>query len=78
MGQLNMHVDPSFDRTLARLMRARGIQTKSAAIRLAVQEALRNATRDARATDFAAWIGLGLRSPQNPSPRFASDDDLWR
>jgi hypothetical protein len=28
-------------------------------------------------TDFRAWLGLGTRIPQNPSPRFKSDDDLW-
>jgi hypothetical protein len=28
-------------------------------------------------TDFRSWIGLGNAAPQNPNPRFNSDDDLW-
>ena len=28
-------------------------------------------------TDFAKWLGLGLREPQNPNPRFPDDDSLW-
>jgi hypothetical protein len=28
-------------------------------------------------TDFSKWLGLGLREPQNPNPRFLDDDSLW-
>jgi hypothetical protein len=28
-------------------------------------------------TDFSEWLGLGLREPQNPNPRFPDDDSLW-
>ncbi len=27
--------------------------------------------------DFREWIGLALRKPVNPSPRFPNDDALW-
>lgn len=28
-------------------------------------------------TDFHTWIGLGTNAPQNPSPKFNADRDLW-
>jgi hypothetical protein len=30
-----------------------------------------------RKVDFRTWLGLGTKAPQNPSPRFKSDSDLW-
>jgi hypothetical protein len=27
--------------------------------------------------NFRDWIGMGLRRPVNPSPRFPNDDALW-
>lgn len=77
MSQINLHVTPAFERALARLMRLRQFATKSEAIRVAVEEAAGRAARP-RATDFAAWRGLGKRAAVNPKPRFRSDDDLWR
>ena len=77
MAQLNMHVSPAFERALSRYMRARGIRTKSEAIRRAVEDGLDRIRRSARSADFAEWIGLGSRAPQNPAPRFPSDDALW-
>ncbi len=32
---------------------------------------------DQQTPDFRAWLGLGLRAPKNPKPRFETDDDLW-
>lgn len=79
MGQLNIHLNPAFEKALREFMRARKIQTKSEAVRVAVQEGLERATRGAEGTDFKAWLGLGLKGgPVNPNPRFRSDDDLWR
>ena len=77
MSQLNLHVKPEFERDLARLMRLRGISTKSEAIRLAVRETARRAQRSSKRTDFASWKGAALAAALNPRPRFASDDDLW-
>jgi hypothetical protein len=78
MGQININVTPEFDAALARLMRARGIRSKSDAIRTAVAEASERATAAAPVEDFTAWIGLALGGEDNPRPRFASHDDLWR
>ena len=77
MGQLNMHVTADFDRALTELMRRRRIRTKSEAIRLAVHEAVARSRGEAPQVDFTEWIGAGLAAPQNPDPRFPSDDDLW-
>jgi hypothetical protein len=27
--------------------------------------------------NFREWIGMGLRKPVNPTPRFPTDDSLW-
>lgn len=79
MRHLNVRLTPAFDVELRELMRRRGLRSKSAAIRLAVAEAL-DRTVDTTAPDFTSWIGVARHAPVNPSPRFASatDDDLWR
>lgn len=77
MSQLNIHLSPEFEQVLAEYMRLRGLRTKSDAIRLAVRESLERELRRHQTPDFSAWVGLGQRSPENPNPRFRSDDDLW-
>jgi hypothetical protein len=78
MSQLNIQLTPDFERRLTRLMRVRGLKTKSEAVRVAVQETLERSLTEAKPrTDFRTWIGLGRRAPLNPNPRFRSDDDLW-
>ena len=76
MSQINLHTTPAFDKALARLMRLRGIATKSEAIRVAVAEAAQREGRRAPG-GFRALIGAAGRAPLNPRPRFHSDDDLW-
>lgn len=78
MSQLNIHMTAAFERRLAQFMRARGIKTKSEAVRVAVEEGLALVTRRAETADYAGWRGLGTRAPLNPAPRFASDAELWR
>jgi len=58
-------------------MRARGIGTKSEAVRIAVEEGLERALEQPRRTDFSELRGLACGDGENPSPRFTSDDDLW-
>ena len=77
MPQLNIHLTPEFQRSLVEYMRLRHLKTKSEAVRQAVSEALERERSRRRAADFATWLGLGNRAPQNPRPRFHSDDDLW-
>ncbi len=77
MTQLNLHVKPDFERDLARLMRLRGVGTKSEAIRLAVREAVERARRSGGSTSFTGWKGAALEAALNPRPRFTSDDELW-
>jgi hypothetical protein len=75
MSQINLNTTPAFERALARLMRVRGIATKSEAIRVAVEEAARVPRR--RPGAFRAWLARATRVPPNPAPHFKSDDDLW-
>ena len=76
MGQLNIILTPEFERDLQRLMKIRGIRTKSDAIRVAVQEiARRGAVPDP--AQFGELLGAGLRAPMNAKPKFRSEDDLW-
>ncbi len=78
MAQMNLHLTPEFERDLARLMKLRGIRTKSEAVRVAVREGVERSQRETGArTDFSAWQGAALAAAVNPEPRFASDDDLW-
>lgn len=77
MAQINLHVSSEFEEALSAFMRLRGVQTKSDAIRLAVQEAAEREIERRRATDFSRWLGLARRAEENPHPRFRSHDDLW-
>lgn len=77
MAQINIHLTAEFEQALAELMRLRQIKTKSDAIRAAVQEALERERRRKETPDFSRWVGLGTKAPENPVPRFRSDDDLW-
>jgi hypothetical protein len=76
MAQLNLNVTPEFERDLRRLMKMSGIRQKSEAVRFAVRQAAARAGASGD-YDFRAWLGLGLKAPPNPKPRFASEDDLW-
>ena len=78
MAQLNLHMTPEFEKALERLMRVRGIPTKSEAVRLAVIEAAERARGKVRPAAFRELLGAGLRVPQRKSPRFRSEDDLWK
>jgi hypothetical protein len=77
MAQINLHVTAEFEEALSEFMRLRRVPTKSDAIRLAVKEAAQRESEHRRATDFSRWLGLARRAPENPAPRFRTDDDLW-
>ena len=76
MRQLNLNVTEEFERDLRRFMRQKGITKQSEAIRQAVREAAAKAGTASRA-DYRCWLGLGLKAPLNPKPRFRGEDDLW-
>jgi hypothetical protein len=78
VGQINLNVTPAFEAALGRLMRLRGLRTKSEAIREAVAEAAERARCAAPVQDFSDWIGAATLAPLNPSPRFVDHDELWR
>lgn len=76
MRQLNLNVTEEFERDLRRFMRQKGITKQSEAIRQAVHEAAAKGSVASR-SDYRSWLGLGLKAPLNPKPRFRSEDDLW-
>lgn len=78
MSQFNLNMTPALEKAIAELMALRGVKTKSEVIRLAVQEALENSRKKANAADFATFRGLARQLPENPTPRFQDDDELWR
>ena len=76
MRQLNLNVTDEFERDLRSFMRQKGIAKQSEAIRQALREAVAEAGAVSN-TDYRSWLGLGLKAPLNPEPRFRSEDDLW-
>jgi len=76
MRQLNLNVTPEFERDLRQFMKKKGIKSKSDAVRQAMREAAAR-TETNSTFDFRALLGLGLKAPLNPKPRFKSEDDLW-
>jgi hypothetical protein len=77
MAQINLHVTPEFEQALGRLVRLRGLRSKSEAIRSAVLEALERETERGGTTDFRGWLGAARAVPLNPRPRFRSESELW-
>lgn len=78
MARINVQVTPEFEQALGRLMRLRGLRSKFEAIRSAVLEALEREIERKVTTDFSAWLGAARAAPLNPTPRFRSEDELWR
>ena len=79
MTQLNLHLQPEFERDLIAFMRTRGIKTKAEAVRIAVRESLARARAGRPSLKRLARLrGAALKAPLNPEPRFSSDDSLWR
>lgn len=76
MVQMNINLTQQFQRDLELYMKARGIKQKSEAVRQAVKEALEAVER--KKYDFGRLLGIGLKAPLNPNPRFKSEDDLWK
>lgn len=76
MRQVNLNVTPEFDRDLRRFMKLRGISQKSEAIRQALHEAVARGSGRVD-SDYRTWLGLGLKAPLNPKPRFENEDALW-
>ncbi len=74
MRQLNLIVTPEFERDLKKLIKARKYPNQSAAIRAAVHDA---AQQKAPRRTFRELLGLAAKYPENPNPRFKSEDDLW-
>ena len=77
MSQLNIHLNPSFEKDLSKFMRLRHINTKSEAIRTAIKEGIQHLTTHAKPVNFSTWLGLAKEAPVNKKAKFSSDKDLW-
>ncbi len=72
MSQLNIQMTPEFERNLRKYMTARGIKTKSEAVRQAVEESL------ARIPEPTMMDWSSLRCGFGSTPhRFEDNDSLW-
>lgn len=78
MAQLNINLAPEFQENLEKLMRLRGITSKSDAVRLAVKEAVERQTAQKPKTNWRALLGWANQFPENPDSRFKSHDELWQ
>lgn len=77
VAPLNLNMTPEFERALQRLMRGRGIASKSEAVRVAVLEAADRDRARVRPVAFQELRGAGVRAPVRTKRRFAGEDDLW-
>jgi len=77
LPQLNINISDDFQKDLEAFMQARGIKTKSEAIKLAIKEAA-NLARRQQTTDYQSWLGSGLKADLNETRRFNTEDDLWK
>lgn len=76
LSQVSVELDPELEQALAEYMKLRHIDTEAEALRAALVEVVEK-ERPRNGPDFSRWLGMGLRAPQNPEPRFRSDNDLW-
>lgn len=58
-------------------MKQKGFSSKSDAIRRVARDPGARSGPAAK-SDYRSWLGLGLKTPLNPKPRFQNEDDLWR
>jgi len=75
MAQINFHTTPEFEQALAALMKARGLRSRSEAIRAAVLEAASPLLEERRRAVDAMW-GAVARLPGQRSP--ATSEELLR
>ena len=75
--QLNINISDDFQQDLEAFMQARGIKTKSEAVKLAIKEAA-NLARRQQSSDYQSWLGSGLKAELNEPLRLQTEDDLWK
>ncbi len=77
MPQINLNVTPQFREDLERLIRLRGLSSRSQAIRIAVREAVERVLTATPGGGVASLRGIGLAGARR-TRRFRDDDDLWQ
>jgi hypothetical protein len=76
MKQFNLNVDKEFERDLKLLMKHKRVKRKSDALRQLVHDEAEK-IRKAAKFDFSSFLGIALKYPENPNPKFKTEDDLW-
>ena len=77
MKQINIHINKDFLNDLQKVMKLKGIKTKSAAIRYSIREAVKHLSAAEPKTPYREWLGMGLKAQVNEQLRFESDDSIW-
>jgi Arc/MetJ-type ribon-helix-helix transcriptional regulator len=75
MAQINFHTTPEFEKALARLMQARGIRSRSEAVRTAVEEAAKSHLEERASVVEAMWGAVARLSGARTAP---SAEELQR
>jgi len=77
MAQLNINLAPEFQENLEKLMRLRGITSKSEAVRIAVKEAVERESAHKPMVEWASLIGWAKQFPEDPNAKLITEDELW-
>jgi len=76
MAQLNLNLDPEFERNIKVLMKARSEKHKSALLKSLVRDAVAALGLEPKSRDFSALIGLA-KPGLSKKKKFLTEDDLW-
>jgi len=76
MAQLNLNVTREFERDLKLIMEKRKLKRKSDALRQLVHDEADKLRRKQK-FNFESLMGIALKYPANPNPKFKDEDDLW-
>jgi hypothetical protein len=77
MSQLNINLDPVFERNLKLLLAATKHKHKSALIKKLVADAVQALGLPQKNRDFTRLLGLAKIPAAEASRKYLSEDDLW-
>lgn len=76
MKQLNCYINTVDEESIAHLQKHLGLKSRAEAVRQALRIAAQ-VTRNKRPGDYSHFLGRYAARPENPKPKFATEDDLW-
>lgn len=77
MSQLNINLDPVFERNIRLLLAATGHKHKSTLIKKLVADAVAALGLPQKHRDFSRLLGLAKLPADDASRRHLTEDDLW-